>query len=83
MLLRTIISLSIILTSSLLGLINMILQCHKGSSSYYLLFVVHLTYSLPFMQAMDGFLIVLDKDANILYVSETITGYVGLGQVII
>ena len=33
------------------------------------------------MQAMDGFLIVLDKEANILYVSETITGYVGLSQV--
>ena len=30
---------------------------------------------------MDGFLIVLDKEANILYVSETITGYVGLSQV--
>ena len=33
------------------------------------------------LQAMDGFLIVLDKEANILYVSETITGYVGLSQV--
>ena len=32
---------------------------------------------------MDGFLIVLDKDANILYVSENINGYVGLTQVII
>ena len=32
---------------------------------------------------MDGFLIVLDEDANILYVGETITGYVGLSQVII
>ena len=30
---------------------------------------------------MDGFLIVLDKEANILYASETITGYVGLSQV--
>ena len=30
---------------------------------------------------MDGFLIVLDKDANILYVSETIAGHVGLIQV--
>jgi hypothetical protein len=30
---------------------------------------------------MDGFLIVLDKDANILYVSETIAGHVGLSQV--
>lgn len=30
---------------------------------------------------MDGFLIVLDKEANILYVSETIAGYVGLSQV--
>ena len=44
--------------------------------------MVHLTSSLPLMQAMDGFLIVLDKEANILYVSETITGYVGLSQVI-
>ena len=42
-----------------------------------------LAYFLPLMQAMDGFLIVLDKEANILYVSETITGYVGLTQVII
>ena len=33
------------------------------------------------MQAMDGFLIVLDKEANILYVSETIAGHVGLIQV--
>ena len=38
-------------------------------------------FCLPLLQAMDGFLIVLDKDANILYVSETITGYVGLSQV--
>ena len=34
------------------------------------------------MQAIDGFLIVLDKEANILYVSETIAGHVGLIQVI-
>lgn len=34
----------------------------------------------PF-QAMEGFLIVLDKEANVLYVGETITGYVGLNQV--
>ena len=33
------------------------------------------------MEAMDGFLIVLDKEANILYVSETIAGHVGLIQV--
>ena len=33
------------------------------------------------MQAMDGFLIVLDKEANILYVSETIIDSVGLRQV--
>ena len=33
------------------------------------------------MQAIDGFLMVLDKDANILYVSETITDCVGLNQV--
>jgi hypothetical protein len=33
------------------------------------------------MQAIDGFLIILDKDANILYVSETILDCVGLGQV--
>ena len=32
-------------------------------------------------QAMDGFLLVTDKDANILYVSENITDYVGLSQV--
>ena len=30
---------------------------------------------------MDGFLIVLDKEANILYVSEAIAGHVGLIQV--
>ena len=30
---------------------------------------------------MDGFLLVTDKDANILYVSENITDYVGLAQV--
>ena len=33
------------------------------------------------VQAIDGFLIVLDKEANILYVSETIAGHVGLIQV--
>ena len=33
------------------------------------------------MQAVDGFLIVLDKEANILYISETIAGHVGLIQV--
>ena len=38
-------------------------------------------HSLPLMQAMDGFLIVLDKEANILYVSETTAGHVGLIQV--
>ena len=32
-------------------------------------------------QALDGFLIVLDKEANILYVSETILGHLGLFQV--
>ena len=38
--------------------------------------------SLPSLsQAIDGFLLILDKDANILYVSETIAGYVGLIQV--
>ena len=30
---------------------------------------------------MDGFLIVLDKEANVLYVSETIVDCVGLRQV--
>ena len=33
------------------------------------------------LQAIDGFLLVLDKEGNILYVSETITDCVGLRQV--
>ena len=32
-------------------------------------------------QAIDGFLLVLDDQANILYVSEAISGYVGLNSV--
>ena len=47
------------------------------------MWLLHNNFLLPLLQAMDGFLIVLDKEANILYVSETITGYVGLTQVII
>lgn len=31
-------------------------------------------------QALDGFLIAMDKDANILYTSESITSYIGLTQ---
>ena len=31
-------------------------------------------------QPMDRFLIVLDKDATILYASESITSYIGLTQ---
>ena len=40
-----------------------------------------LTPSLSLLQAIDGFLIVLDKEANILYVSDSISDYVGLTQV--
>ena len=40
-----------------------------------------LSLLLSTSQAMDGFLIVLDKEANVLYVSETITDYVGFNQV--
>ena len=53
---------------------------HTLSLSLSLSLSHHLTLS-PFVQAIDGFLIVLDKDANILYVSETIAGHVGLIQV--
>ena len=49
----------------------------------YTMWLLHNNFLLSLLQAMDGFLIVLDKEANILYVSETITGYVGLTQVII
>ena len=33
------------------------------------------------LQAIDGFLLVLDKEGNVLYVSETIIDCIGLRQV--
>lgn len=34
-----------------------------------------------YTQAIGGFMIVLDSEANILYVSETVSDHVGLNQV--
>jgi len=34
------------------------------------------------MQSLDGFMLVLSNDGRVLYVSETVSVYLGLSQVI-
>ena len=68
---------------------NLLSRIPKFPTTSVLFFIVRMCFRpgslslplpLPLPQAMDGFLLVLDKDGTILFVSESITAYIGLTQ---
>lgn len=48
---------------------------------YYYLCVYVLTYWFFFLQSLDGFVFALNQEGKFLYISETVSIYLGLSQV--